>query len=108
MHTGRGIVGPIKRAAINVASSGDNTVVAAVTGTKIVVTHYFIMPASAVTVTWKSGSTEITGNIQLAANGGGNDSSPDEGLFETAEGEALILNLGGAVAVDGYLVYHLV
>lgn len=69
--------------------------------------NYLIVAAAAVTATWKSGSTEKSGPIALAANGGvaAPGGSPETRWLETAAGEALVLNLGGAVSVGGHVTY---
>ena len=98
----------IKYAKIDAASSGDNTVVAAVTGKKLrVISAYWTMTGTAVTVRWESGAsgTALTGQgtslqghtVMLPYNPGG--------WFETAAGELLNLELGGAQSVDGALAY---
>lgn len=99
-------------AAISVSSSGDNTIVAAVTGRRIRVQNYTIIAAGSVSVTWKSGSNAISGAMPLAANGGaapaagGPNANGPDGVLETNGGEALILNLSGAVGVYGHLRYE--
>lgn len=100
---------------INASSSGDNTLLAAVANARIRVHTYVIVAAGAVSVTFKSGaSTSLTGAMPLAANGGVSSPSaiptPVEQLaclFFTAKNEALVLNLGGAVAVTGHFSYTL-
>lgn len=101
----------IKSAAIAASSSGDNTVVAAVTGKKIRVLGYVLVANAAVNTKWKSGaSTDKTGLLYNAANGGVSASvvaDPGEVFwFETTSGEALVLNLSAAVAVGGHVVYQ--
>lgn len=101
----------MKFSKIDASSSGSNTIVAAVAGKKIRVLSYVIIAAGAVTAKWQSASTDLTGAMSLAANGGAAPSvsvlAPGGvyGLFETASGEALNLNLGGAVNVSGHLTY---
>jgi glutamate 5-kinase len=97
----------LKTAVVNESASGDRTIVAAVTGKKIVVVAYSLVVAGALTLTWKSGSTALTGPQAMAANGVSNMVS-DVGthLFETASAEALVLNLGGAVQVGGFVTYY--
>ena len=101
-------------AAISAASSGDNEIVAAVTGRKIRVQNYTIVSAGTVNVTWKSGSTAISGAMPFVANGslspaaGGPNANGIDGVLETAGGEALVLNLSGAVGIRGHLRYEVV
>jgi hypothetical protein len=100
-------------AVISTATSGDNTIVAAATnGRKIRVQEYLLVPSSAVTVTWKSGSTAISGAMDLAAKApleagvSGQTSTGLDGVLQTAGGEALVLTLGGAVQVSGHIKYE--
>jgi len=102
-NTGYGIVP--KYADIDVASAGDNTIVAAVTGKKIRVLQYALVVSAATTVIWKSGTTPITGDMPFAANGGISSPFSPSGLFETSAGEALVLNLSAGNPVSGHLVY---
>lgn len=101
----------MKFAKIDASSSGSNTIVAAVTGKKIRVLSYVIIAAGAVTAKWQSATTDISGGMALAANGGAAPSvsvlSPGGtfGVLQTEPGEALNLNLSGAVSVGGHLVY---
>lgn len=102
-------------ATINASDAGDTPVVAAPAAwQKIRVQNYAIVAGGLVSVTWKSGSTEISGAMPLAANegfapsaGGPNCNGP-EGVLETAGGEPLVLNLSDAVQVGGHLRYELV
>jgi hypothetical protein len=94
-----------KFAPIDVSSSGNNEVVAAVTGKKIRVLRWGLTSNGTVSAKWRSGSTDLTGPrplIQYASAGG---SFCPLGLFETASGEALNLNLSGTVAVGGEILY---
>lgn len=97
-----------KFAKIAASSSGDNTIVAAVTSKKIRVLAYHITGNAAVNAKWQSGAagTDLTGLEYIAAQGGGLSApfSP-VGWFESASGVLLNLNLSGAVAVGGCVVY---
>lgn len=95
-----------KFASIDVATSGDNTIVAAVASKKIRVLAYTLVCAAATTVIWKSATAgAITGDMSFAANGGIAAPFSPIGHFETTAGEALVLNLSAANAVSGHLVY---
>jgi hypothetical protein len=101
----------ISRAVIDHATSGNNTIVAAVPNYRIRVVSLFLVAAAAVTARFESGAdgTALTGQMQLAANGGFVlPESPQFGWFETARGQLLNLELGGAVSVDGFLNYQLI
>lgn len=98
----------VKRAVINVASSGDNTIVAAVTGKKIRVISFIMRNAGAVDIRFESGAggTALTGVMETeAADPAIVAPFNPTGWFETAAGALLNLELGGAVSVDGLLSY---
>lgn len=99
-------------APIDVASSGDNTIVAADGTRKVKVLSYAIVADAAVSARWKSGAgTSLSGAMSLAANGGlaeGAGNSPaTQWLFETAVNQALVLNLSAAVGARGRVSYFL-
>lgn len=95
-----------QRIQVNASASGNNTIVAAVTGKKIRVLQYKVICAGAVTVTWESsGGTVIDGPCAFSANGGEAPPYCPVGHFETLVGEGLVMNLGGAVQVGGHLIY---
>jgi hypothetical protein len=95
-----------KFAKISCSSSGNNEIVAAVTGKKIRVISWDVSPSDAVNFKWRTASTDITG-LYYAVNAGNGVSKPWNplGYFETVSDEALNLNLSGAIAVGGSLVY---
>ena len=98
----------VKFAKIDAASSGDNTLVAAVgSGIKIRVLSYVIVSAGTVTVRFESGAggTALTGQMSLVANTGVSAPYCPEGLFETADNALLNMELSGSVSVDGHLTY---
>ena len=96
-----------KFAVISGTASGDNTLVAAVVGKKIRVLAYHLVCAAEVAIRFESGAsgTALTGvETYTAKEGVSNDYCP-LGLFETAAGALLNLELGGAVQVSGSLTY---
>lgn len=100
-----------KRAIIDGATSGDNTLVAAVTGKRIRVLALFsIMTGTAVTIRFESGAggTALTGQMQPTQGGGFVLPYNPLGWFETAAGELLNMELSGAQSVDGVLNYVLI
>lgn len=97
-----------KFAAIAASSSGANTVVALVSSKKLRILGYVLTGNGAVNAKWVSHATTstATGLIYIAAAGGGAAAPFNPvGWFETVAGEALDLNLSGATAVGGHLVY---
>ena len=96
----------IKYAAVDVSSSGDNTIVAAVSGKYIRVITWFLNANGTVNARWKSGAgTNLTGLFYLLANVGGVGPEASRGHFQTASNTALVLNLSAGVAVGGYVAY---
>lgn len=96
-----------RNAAINASASGDNQIVAAVTGFKIVVLSYVLVAAGTVTATWKSGaSTSLSGAMPLVANSGVSANGA-YGVVQSAASEALNLDLSTNVAVTGHVTYML-
>lgn len=95
----------VRRFVINESSSGDRTIIPAVTAKRLRVLSYKARAAAGVTLTWKSGSNAISGPLTMGTNGV-DDAPPSEwGSIETNPGEALVLNLSGAVAVGGFGTY---
>lgn len=88
-------------------TSGDNTILAAVTSKKIRVLALFLVSAGTVTVRFESGAggPALTGQMNLVANTGFVLPFNPVGWFETASNTLLNLELSGAVSVDGSLVY---
>jgi hypothetical protein len=94
-----------KFAVITASASGATSIVAAVTSKKIRVLSWNLVCNAAVNVKWLSAATDKTGLHYFAANGGISVGFNPFGHFETAATEALNINLSGAVAVGGSLVY---
>lgn len=102
-------------AVVNATASGSNEILPSIGGRSYRVLSYTIIAATAVVVTWKSGSTAISGPMALTDNGGAavpNTGSGvggvQMGVFETARGAALNLDLSAAVVVGGHLTYQII
>ena len=98
----------VKHAAIDAASSGNNTLVAAVSGKKIRVLALFItMTGTLVTIRFEDGAggTALTG--QMGPTAGQPIVLPFSpvGWFETSDATLLNMELSGAQSVDGALTY---
>lgn len=93
---------------VDIGSSGDNTLVVAVTDRQILVASLVLIPAGEVDLVFKSDTTEV---LDLGGFRGTDEPSGlalsfnPHGYFQTNSGEALVLNLDGAVAVRGFLNY---
>ncbi|HEX8266970.1 MAG TPA: hypothetical protein VF596_16330 [Pyrinomonadaceae bacterium] len=97
-------------APIDVASSGDNTLVAAVSGRRIKVLDYTFVCSGTVNAKFRSNSTDLTGAMAFVANSGiasAKGSISQGAILATQSGEALKLNLSSAVQVSGHLTYYL-
>ncbi len=95
---------------IKEVSSGDNELVAVVSGKKIRVVSCFLISAGTVTVHFVDGANnaiagDSTTGIALVANSGFSLPFNPVGWFETASGQSLDINLSGAVGVAGSLTY---
>lgn len=97
-------------AVIDDATSGNNTIVAAVAGRKIRVLSFFLVSAGTVLARFESDAdgTALTGQMTLAVNDVVEAGYNPLGHFETVAGELLNLELSAAVSVDGALTYVLV
>lgn len=106
MQSGNDQVTP-KFAVIDAATSGDNTLVAAVASKKIRVLSLFLVSSGTVNARFESGAggTALTGQMNLVANSGFTLPFSPLGWFETAANTLLNLELSGAVSCDGCLTY---
>ena len=98
---------------IDISSSGDNTVIAAPSGTSeyLAIDHINLVPDSAVGLTLKSDTTSLSGTYSLTANQGfvlENSYQDQDGLLTCAAGKAFIVNLSGAVQVSGFVKYRII
>lgn len=101
------------KAVINASSSGDNTVIAAPgAGMHIVIDHFTMISASAVSVVLKDGSTAYSGAMPLGTSGtivyDNTNDEQDKSEMELADNAAWVINLSGAVAVTGFVLYRIV
>lgn len=105
--TASGTIVTPKFAVIAVSSSGDNTLVAAVTSKKIRVLALWLTSNGSVNIKFESGAagTDLTGLAYLVVNTGFVLPYNPVGWFESASGVLLNVNLSAAVAVGGSLVY---
>lgn len=106
MTAGGTVVTP-KFAVIAASSSGNNTLVAAVTSKKIRVLAAAFTANGTVNAKFQSGAggTDLTGLFYMVVNTGGVLPFNPAGWFETASNTLLNLNLSAAVAVGGSLTY---
>lgn len=92
---------------LEVSASGDTDLVPAQENRHIVVSNVLVISAGTVSMKFKSGSTDITGSMDLIASSGFGPGLDRNGHFRTAINEALKINLSGGVKVAGWIKYHL-
>lgn len=101
-------------AAIAASASGNNTVVTGVAGRRIRVLGFALSFSGSVNAKWNDGTSDMTGlyygaaNVQVASPPLPNINPTICGHFVCAAGGNLILNLSGATAVGGHVVYDFV
>jgi hypothetical protein len=100
------------KADVNTSTSGDNTMVAAPgAGKHLAIDFITIIPTSAVSVTFKTGSTAYGGAFPLDTKQSltiENAIHNHDGVITCADNEAFVISLGGAVQVGGFIRYHIV
>ena len=96
---------PLSSAAINIGSSGANTVIAGQTGKIIRVYRLAMVPLTSVTATIKDGSTSLSGPMALGANQELIFNYDTQPYFIGTPGNAFIVNLSGAVPVGGVVYF---
>lgn len=91
-----------------VGGAGDATLVAAVAGKLIRVYGFYITSTAAAAVKFQSGTggTDLTGAMRIGVDGQLSDGFCPVGLFETASGALLNLNISAAATITGYLLYE--
>lgn len=95
-----------KFATISASSSGNTTVVTAVTSKKIRVLRFTLISNGSVNVKFRSSTAgDLTGAMPTQQYSGTGASFCPVGVFETASGETLQINLDAAVSVGGFLTY---
>ena len=93
---------------VNASALGSTAVVEAVSGRSIRVVSAAIVTTLANGVKFLSGSTDISATWPLGANGGIVLPYNDHGWVQTAEGQALNINLSVATATGVHIEYIVV
>lgn len=104
-------VSAMKYTKVDIAGTGNETVIPAVAGKKIRVLDYLVTSGNNAAVVWKStGGTALSGTMHIASNGNivavGGYQTPAGmfGLFETLPGQGLVLD--SAQPCGGHLTYQ--
>ena len=92
-------------AKIDTTTTGDNTLVAAVSGQITKVFRIFFIVAGTTNITFKDGSTALTGAIPMVANGSFVLDFNEAAWFTTSANSAFVLNQSGAVQISGRVYY---
>jgi hypothetical protein len=96
----------LKTAVISAATAATHSIIAAVTGKVIKVYAVHLVCSAANTVNFENGTTDTTGVMSFAANGGMTTAvNPPAYLLETAAGAAFQMTLGSAQQVSGWVAY---
>ncbi len=98
-------------APVNLAGSGDNTVIAAPPANKFLRIHGYVLTAGGtVNVFLKDGAGgQYSGPLQLSTNGG--VSAPigfPSGWLDLPPGTSFVLNLSSSVQLGGHIAYEVV
>lgn len=92
---------------VSLSATGAGTLIDAAAGEVVRVRQFHLVAAGAVTVTFKSATTAITGAMSMITGVPNSTPCSDSAapLFQTVVGEDLILDLSTNVQVSGFIVY---
>lgn len=90
---------------IDFSSTGDNTVIAGISGQTIRVWRIFFVLSAATNLTFKNGSISLTGAMSMAANGSFLLDLQGDPWFVTSSGNNFIINQSGTAQVSGTIFY---
>ena len=100
---------PIKSASINIATAADHTIIAAVSGKKIIITSLLFTAGGDVNITLKDGTTALTGAMDFGGTSEprGMVSNFSDCPLELTPGNAFVITLSAAIQVSGLVCYYL-
>jgi hypothetical protein len=91
---------------INIASSGNNTVIPVLNGAGFKIWKMWLVANGAVTITYQDGSsTSLSGPVALVSGGSQSFTYDGTAHFTTSIGNAFVINLSGSVQVSGTVYY---
>lgn len=101
----------LRKADINIATSGDNTIIAAptVAGNFLAIDFISFLPTTAVAVQFKDGTTAYGGPLPLDTKQAltwENSMKNQKGVITMSPNQAFVMNLGGNVQVGGVVRYR--
>lgn len=107
MTTFDATIGPlVQQIPINFSASGDNTVIIGAVGMTIKVLQFFFVAAAATNLTYKSGSTVLSGPLDFPSAGAQVQDFIQLPLTCNA-GDSFVINSSAAVQVGGVIWYAL-
>ena len=94
--------------AISIATAADHTIIAAVSGKRIVVTSIVFTVGGDVNVTLKDGTTALSGAMDFGGTSEPRGMVVNFGdiVMRLSVGNAFIITLSAAVQVSGFVVYY--
>lgn len=102
----------LKKVDINISTSGDNTIIAApANGQYLAIDFISFIPTTAVSIQFKTGSTNYGGALPLDAKQAltwENSSRNQDGVITCGNNEAFVMNLDGNVQVGGIIRYRII
>jgi hypothetical protein len=98
---------PAVEVTVDLATSGDNVIIAGVAGQTIRVFKLFLVLGGDTLLTFKHGTTEFDGPLTMFAGGAivFDEPRPPRHWFKTGTGEDFIINLSNAVQLSGRVYY---
>jgi hypothetical protein len=100
----------LKKADININTSGDNTIISAPgVGKRIFIDFISFIPATAVSVQMKDGTTNYGGQLPLTANQGvvlENSFENNQGVITLSDNSAFVMNLSVSTQTSGFIRYR--
>lgn len=90
---------------ISFSGSGDNEIVAAVSGKRVLIHRLFIVCGGATSITFKRGSTSLSGALPMVSGGGITFDITGEPWFTTGLAENFVIGSSSAVQVSGCCYY---
>lgn len=96
----------LREAVVSFSASGDNDVIAALTGQSIKVHRLFLVVSATTNLTPKDGATAFTGAISMTANGSWVLDYTELPWFTTTAGNAFRINQSDGAQVSGRVYYQ--
>jgi hypothetical protein len=108
MTTFDATIGPeVSQAAVNFSASGDNVVVLGLVGSRIKVLQFFLVFAGATNITYKSGTTPMSGPLSFGSNGA-HVLDYMQLPLTCNPGDSFVINSSAAVQVGGTVWYAVI